>query len=191
MWGKPKNINEISIEKEDEINVNLNSLDSIGSFNLNLILKDSLFSRIPYFNRQSILLKEKTPNIDWKISSESKKIGNFKCQKATCFFRGRNYIAWFTNDLPAKGGPWKLLGLPGLILSAVDDKNEIQFVATSISNSEIEINPSLTANRTIDLIQYKKIINFGPQDFLKKLQSKLPRNTKMTVDTKKSIEVFD
>jgi len=73
------------------------------------------------------------PQIQWKMGSEQKKIGSFKCQKATTRFRGRNYTAWFTPEIPIPNGPWKLQGLPGLILEAYDNQREIQFLFTSVA----------------------------------------------------------
>lgn len=64
--------------------------------------------------------KEESFIFDWKITNETKKIGSFKCKKATTKFRGRNYIAWFAPEIPVSYGPWKLNGLPGLILEAYD-----------------------------------------------------------------------
>ena len=66
----------------------------------------------------------------WRIKPETKQIGQFLCQKATCSFRGRNYIAWFTPEIPVCYGLWKLNGLPGLILEVNDLKNEVIFTAT-------------------------------------------------------------
>ena len=70
-------------------------------------------------------VKEKTPKIDWKISSETKAIGPHQAYKATGDFRGRTYTAWFTTDIPLPYGPWKLQGLPGIILEAYDTHKEI------------------------------------------------------------------
>jgi len=80
--------------------------------------KDSIWSNINSINQ--IFIKEKKPQIDWKITTETKQIGKFTCSKATTHFRGRDYTAWFTMAIPVKFGPWKLHGLPGLILEAYD-----------------------------------------------------------------------
>ena len=61
--------------------------------------------------------------IDWKISEETKTMQDMVLQKAECDFRGRHYIAWFNPKIPIPDGPWKLRGLPGLILEATMRKN--------------------------------------------------------------------
>ncbi|MBS1661818.1 MAG: GLPGLI family protein [Bacteroidetes bacterium] len=73
------------------------------------------------------LIEGPIPAIDWKISSDTATFGGLHCQKATCHFKGRDYIAWFCPDLPVHSGPWKLNGLPGVIVDAHDSKNEVVF----------------------------------------------------------------
>ena len=73
------------------------------------------------------LMEEPMPVISWKISRDTASFGGLHCQKATCHFKGRNYTAWFCPALPVRTGPWKLNGLPGLILDAHDAKNEVVF----------------------------------------------------------------
>lgn len=71
---------------------------------------------------------EEDPAIfDWKISSEIQKILSYSCQKAYMSFRGRNYEAWFTREIPIFNGPWKFGGLPGLIMKIADSKNNFIF----------------------------------------------------------------
>lgn len=78
--------------------------------------------------------------IKWQILNESKNILDYKCKKAVGEFRGRKYIAWFTTDISASYGPWKLGGLPGLILEAEDDKGIFKFTARRIVlNSSMEL----------------------------------------------------
>ena len=74
------------------------------------------------------LIEEPLPIFNWKIETDTASFGGFVCQKATAYYKGRNWIAWFASDLPFSTGPWKLNGLPGLILQAYDDKKEVQFL---------------------------------------------------------------
>lgn len=64
---------------------------------------------------------------------EYKKIGTFKCQRAKTFDRNRNYTAWFTPEVPSQAGPWKLHGLPGLILEAESEDGEVKFLFESLT----------------------------------------------------------
>ena len=67
-------------------------------------------------------IKDDWVNIAWKIKDEYKNVSGFKCRKATGSFRGRDYTAWFAPEIPVPYGPWKLFGLPGLIVAAYDKK---------------------------------------------------------------------
>lgn len=73
------------------------------------------------------IIEDDLPKINWKIESETRMFGALKGQKATGAFRGRHYTAWFAPQLPVRAGPWKLYGLPGIILEASDEKKEIVF----------------------------------------------------------------
>ena len=83
----------------------------------------------------SYLIAEALPVIHWKISNDTASFSGLHCQKATGSFKGRDYIAWFCPDLPYRAGPWKLNGLPGLIIEAADTKNEVMFKFAGIENA--------------------------------------------------------
>jgi GLPGLI family protein len=72
--------------------------------------------------------------LDWTIDHETQTVLSYNCQKATISFRGRDYIAWFTPDIPVPNGPWQFGGLPGLILKLYDTKENFVFECTGIEN---------------------------------------------------------
>jgi GLPGLI family protein len=73
------------------------------------------------------VMEKPFPALDWKIWAETKEIEHILCQKATVNYMGRNYTAWFSANIPFQAGPWKLNGLPGLILTAYDETGRIRF----------------------------------------------------------------
>lgn len=84
-----------------------------------------------FFTKERIvtnyIIEETAPKINWKISKDTASFSGIKCQKAIAYFKGRNWIAWFAPEMPFQSGPWKLNGLPGLIIEAHDEKNEVKF----------------------------------------------------------------
>ncbi len=94
--------------------------------------ENKLISKERLFN--NYLMEEDAPKINWKISKDTMSFSGVKCQKATSYFKGRNWIAWFAPELPFQSGPWKLNGLPGLIIQAYDEKKEVQFLFAGIDN---------------------------------------------------------
>lgn len=88
---------------------------------------DKKLARKEPFIMNGYLIEEPMPGIDWKTSSDTTTFGGLHCQKATCHFKGRDYSAWFCPDLPIRIGPWKLNGLPGVIVDAHDSKYEVVF----------------------------------------------------------------
>lgn len=80
---------------------------------------------------------ETIPHIAWKLSDEHKDILGYRCQKATCRFRGRDYIAWYAMDIPLKSGPYKFSGLPGLILAISDTANDYIWECVGIKKGGI------------------------------------------------------
>jgi GLPGLI family protein len=104
--------------------------DPIG----NIIFKDYTNNNILLrdYGREIKIISD-SYTINWEITEESKTFQNMVLQKAECDFRGRHYIAWFNPKISIPDGPWKLRGLPGLIIEAYDEKKHIQFNFTSLT----------------------------------------------------------
>ena len=88
---------------------------------------------------QVSIYEEEITALNWNITNESMVILSYTCKKATTTFLGRQYEAWFTTDIPINNGPWKLGGLPGLILKAKDIQNYYIFECTSIESLKTKI----------------------------------------------------
>jgi GLPGLI family protein len=85
---------------------------------------------------QVFAVEDKIPVIEWNITQEAKEIMGLQCQKAVGDFKGRTYEAWFSSQLPYSNGPWKLGGLPGLIIETSDTKKEVIFKLTAFENAD-------------------------------------------------------
>ncbi|RZK53500.1 MAG: GLPGLI family protein [Pedobacter sp.] len=96
------------------------------------------------FMNSYYLIDEAEHKIKWKITKDTASFSGINCQKAITNFKGRNWTAWYAVDLPFQSGPWKLNGLPGLIIEAYDDKKEVVFSFAGIDNLKKE---NLTAEQ--------------------------------------------
>lgn len=72
-------------------------------------------------------LSEIKDNFQWSILSETKKINSINCQLAVLNYKGRKWEAWFAPEIPYNEGPYIFNGLPGLIVSMHDNKNNYFF----------------------------------------------------------------
>lgn len=72
----------------------------------------------------------------WELLEETDTVLSYPCQKARCTFKGRDFEAWFTTEIPRSEGPWKLHGLPGLILKAEDSQKHYVFECIGIEQSK-------------------------------------------------------
>ena len=79
--------------------------------------------------------------IKWEMSESTKNILGYECFKAEADYHGRHWTVWFTPEIPIQDGPWKLQGLPGLILEASELSGQHSFIANGIENSKQEMLP--------------------------------------------------
>ena len=74
----------------------------------------------------------------WAMGDSTREVLGYTCQQATADFRGRRWTAWFAMDIPVSDGPWKLGGLPGLILEAYDEGQQHVFTAVGLERVKDE-----------------------------------------------------
>ena len=133
---------------------------------------NSLLQSQEFYGKQ-FLVEDKLLEIAWSMGSETKKIGNYTCFKATATIpvadlewynfswssmsqkeddsvKTTEVIAWYSPQIPVSQGPLEYWGLPGLIL-------EVNVGNTTMLCSKIVMNPQ--EKSTIEAPQKGKIIN--------------------------------
>lgn len=81
--------------------------------------------------------EEDAPTQQWTLADSTRTVLGHPCRIATCDFRGRRWTAWFAADIPVSDGPWKLGGLPGLILEAYDRNDDYHYTAARIRERDL------------------------------------------------------
>jgi GLPGLI family protein len=170
--------------RDDKNNRTLIEADTIPKVIYNEKLSNTLYElKATQGNEENAkIVYEPTPKFDWVLLEDTKKIGSFVCNKATTFFRGRNYTAWYSSDIKGNFGPWKLQGLPGIILEAYDEKREVVF---SLKKIEIPKKEKITFDKTklknILYETYKKKIKSNLESLQSKLQASQERGSTITI----------
>ena len=82
-------------------------------------------------------ITEDIPTPEWVIHEDStRSVIGFNCTMATTHFRGQDWKVWFSEEIPLPLGPWKLGGLPGLILAAHCD-GYLDIIASNIKREQL------------------------------------------------------
>lgn len=71
--------------------------------------------------KSKVLIEEELDYPKWEIQNEFKEISGYKTQKATAFLNDRTWTVYFTKDIKENIAPWKLIGLPGVIVEATEN----------------------------------------------------------------------
>lgn len=77
---------------------------------------------------------EEMPALDWELTDSVTTVLGYECRGAVCSFRGRKWIVFYSEEIPLADGPWKLHGLPGLIMKASDEKGHYTFECIGIKS---------------------------------------------------------
>lgn len=98
---------------------------------------------------------------NWVIQDSSKLILGHECQKAVCHYRGHCWTACFAMDIPITDGPWKLCGLPGLILEATTEDNSHAFKLLGmekVSKEPIVFSKTYVGNNKFEKTTFEKFL---------------------------------
>lgn len=97
---------------------------------------------------------------EWKILSDKQKIGEYNTQKATTSFGGRDWVAWFSTEIPFQDGPYKFYGLPGLIVKIEDITGSHSM--TLVGNKTVA--PVNTDEKALEMPQNMRVYGMGGKE---------------------------
>lgn len=109
--------------------------DSIGEVVIKNNYNDSVFVRLHDAPRKKYIKFLDTNVLEVELIHEFKMIENYNCQKAIIKNEFRTFEVWFTNEIAIHDGPWKLKGVPGLILYAESSDRRHEFKLTSMKKT--------------------------------------------------------
>ena len=177
--SRQKGFDDKIADSDNKINVSISTADEQGFVTYRDFKKKEIINRSPKVGKlfDAFTYDDKWISFNWEIKNQFKKIGQFNAQKAIGRFRGRTYIAWFTEEIPLPYGPWKLFGLPGLIIEAEDDEQMFKARLLSIKypcGCDIAIEkPTARENKTLrQYVEFRENIH---RMIFEKMRARLPR----------------
>lgn len=128
-YTENKNNPTVGINAESWLPVNQTAL-YMDIYSYPQLLNREVYHR---FDKYDYRYDEKIEQIEWEITGEQTEVLGYICLKAEAIYKGRKWYAYFTQDIPYNYGPWKLGGLPGLILKAEDEKGLFRWIAIGLN----------------------------------------------------------
>ena len=112
---------------------------------------------------------EPTPDIAWTLTDDTLTVGGYLCQQATATHRGVAWTVCYTEEIPSSAGPWRLRGLPGLIVKAESEAHtfcltELRKEASSITAPEHR--PDVQRMKYAKLLKHRNEI-YGNRQYAK------------------------
>lgn len=99
---------------------------------------------------------EATPRLAWALTDDTLTIAGYLCHAATLSFRGITWHAWYTEEIPSSAGPWRLHGLPGLIVKA--ESSAHLFTLSGVKQITEPI--TFSHDATIHRMKYTKLLKY-------------------------------
>ncbi|MEE3999832.1 GLPGLI family protein [Tenacibaculum sp. FZY0031] len=159
-------------------------------------IKDKRYVNKTEISGKRFLIKDKLENYDWKMTGETKNIGNYTCYKATKTRKETRTsmsmtdgeteekkeevtietVAWYTPEIPISNGPEQFWGLPGLILEVQDGKQTIACAEIVLNPSEkIEIKEP-TKGKKVTQKEFDTVMDKHTKDMMERFKNRRKSN---------------
>ena len=144
---------DINTIKRDSLLKEHSKLETVGAKELNNLSKYNVIYKknvLKDLQTNAIFVQERIsknvyqyqegiPKLNWMLTKDKMNLLGYQCKSAKLNFRGRNYLAWYTDEIPKSNGPYIFGGLPGLILKISDEDGIYEFTAVGIEKKKMDI----------------------------------------------------
>lgn len=96
---------------------------------------------------------------DWTLNSTRDTVADYACMQAEIIYADREWVAFYTNEIPVPDGPWKFCGLPGLILKVGDKEGDFMYEAIGLEILEGAYITMKDDCETVPLDYFNKVAN--------------------------------
>ncbi len=122
---------------------------------------DKKFINQTGFMGKTFLIEETMERPKWVLTGEKVKYLGYECHKATLQDEDKEFIAWFTPEIPVQVGPDSFSQLPGAILMLTQGDQSYEIMATevnlrSVSDEELSVP---TKGKKVTVEEYDKIVD--------------------------------
>lgn len=87
--------------------------------------------------------------VKWVMEEGEDTVCGYSCRIARGEYGGRTWIVKYAPEIPTQNGPWKLTGLPGLILDAIDTEGIHHFNAVTFRSGSVDMTPLNNEGRIV------------------------------------------
>ncbi len=188
---KQKKASKTTQNKERNFTIISGNVDVKERFIYSNLTSNNLIMTLPnkdFFVADSV-------NFNWKITADTMQIGKYNCTKALLNFRGRNYEAYFTEEIPISAGPWKFKSLPGLILYIKSTSGKLVYtwsVTKIIYPYVSDINVEFTPKHNSKIISLKESIKIEEAEDLKNdriSEARVPKGVTLVSSTSERVGI--
>lgn len=118
---------------------------------------------------QSFVIRDSIRTIRWKLTEETREIAGFQCRRANALLSDSIYIvAYYAEEIPARGGPESFNGLPGMILGVALPHEHITIFAKRVDKQAV-------APETWKLHEQARSVPVDNKQYRKSMTDILPR----------------
>jgi GLPGLI family protein len=151
-----------------------------------LIYKDYVLDSLIYTSfimTKRVVVSEKLDKFKWELMPNDTLYLDLKCKIAKTLHRGHTWTVFFSDNFGLSGGPWKLDGLPGLILYAQTEDKAYTFSAVKIESKKerFDIRNPFINDKTMSWDEYTKMYREKAMNYVKKVNSMNENGEKNTV----------